>query len=341
MDEQRVYDVQGYEAVDSHGRRAGAVARAVTGEDGLRIHELVIEPEGGARPVTVAGGDIRHIDDLGRRVVLRPSVVPELAGGAYDEPGQERLTLRAEQPDIQVTARRAGEVRIHLRVEQRRAAVEVPLREERAIIARFDPAGDDPDPALAFVPYAVAAPVRCERPAVSRRTVVAEEVIIRRQAATGTVQVPLTLRRERLAVDDPQGLAHHAGGPATATHGETAMERGQDPGVDPNSMVLSDEAVALGTAIIGERSAEYTFNADGSFREDSGPALGLPVLTPSGDVLGTVAEVTEDRFKVSAPLARDYWLPITAITGQAPGGDLVISAVRDDLHALEMNPPAP
>ncbi len=336
MSEPRNHDVQGYEAVDSAGQRAGIVARAVTEDGGPHIRALLIAQEDGGPPVTVGAQDIRHIDDLARRVVLRPAVVPETArGDAGDTEGQtERMTLRAEQPDVQVSARQAGEVRIHTRVEERRAAVEVPLREERAIIARFDPSGDDPDPEMRFIPYVVAVPLMRERAAVERRTVVAEEITIGRRAETEQHSVPLTLRREHLTVDDPRGLARVDGDPG---RGATPMER--DTVIDTDSLLLSDEAVALGTAIIGERSPEYTFNADGSLREDRGPALGLPVQTPSGDVLGTVAEVTTDRFKVSVPLGRDLWLPITAITGQAPGGDLIVSTERDGLHDLEMDRP--
>lgn len=49
------------------------------------------------------------------------------------------------------------------------------------------------------------------------------------------------------------------------------------------------------------------------------PVMGAQIVTSDGVVLGTVAEIAPDRFKVSAPLEPDYWLRTRRIAG-APGG---------------------
>lgn len=67
--------------------------------------------------------------------------------------------------------------------------------------------------------------------------------------------------------------------------------------------------------------------------------LGTPVVAADGEVLGTVGEDAGDRFKVAAPLAEDYWLPKEAIAGMAPGGDLVVSAEKDDLDEAKVAAP--
>ncbi len=74
---------------------------------------------------------------------------------------------------------------------------------------------------------------------------------------------------------------------------------------------------------------------------DEGNALmeGTPVDTADGDVLGTVAADAGDRFKISAPLAPDYWLPRSLIAGVAPGGDLVVSVGHDQLDDAKVEGP--
>jgi len=67
---------------------------------------------------------------------------------------------------------------------------------------------------------------------------------------------------------------------------------------------------------------------------------GLPVVSADGESLGTVAEEAEDRFRVAAPLAPDYWLPKEAIAGLAAGGDLVLSLPEDAIDGHKLEAPA-
>lgn len=105
-----------------------------------------------------------------------------------------------------------------------------------------------------------------------------------------------------------------------------------------DGLPLSDEAESAGTAIIGERPVEYTFPTAGEISDES-LMIGTAVVTEEGDALGTVGEVAADRFKISALLARDYWLPRDLISGVAPGGDLVVAASKDELDGVTVEPP--
>ena len=70
-----------------------------------------------------------------------------------------------------------------------------------------------------------------------------------------------------------------------------------------------------------------------------GLMIGLPVVTEDGDILGTIAEDSIDRFKVSAPMAADYWLPKSVIAGIAAGGDLLVNVDDDDLDQHKVDAP--
>lgn len=83
-------------------------------------------------------------------------------------------------------------------------------------------------------------------------------------------------------------------------------------------------------AMLDEAAAEDT---------DRPLVAGMPLVTVDGDVLGTVGEVAADRFKVAAPMAPDYWLPLDAITGMAPGGDLVVGYTQDELDRVKLDGP--
>lgn len=101
---------------------------------------------------------------------------------------------------------------------------------------------------------------------------------------------------------------------------------------------LSAEQEAVGTVVVGEQPFEYTFGAMDSPSEDA-LVVGIPVVSADGETLGTVGEVAADRFKVSAPLAPDFWLPKDAVTGMAPGGDLAVSVTRDMLDEAKVDAP--
>jgi hypothetical protein len=66
---------------------------------------------------------------------------------------------------------------------------------------------------------------------------------------------------------------------------------------------------------------------------------GQRVITADGEELGSVKEVAAASFKVDAPMALDYWLPIDAVVVQQPGEDLVTAFARDRLADHIIEPP--
>jgi len=75
------------------------------------------------------------------------------------------------------------------------------------------------------------------------------------------------------------------------------------------------------------------------FSMDTPLMEGTPVEAADGAVLGTVAEDAGDRFKISTPLAADYWLPKASIAGMAPGGDLVVSVRSEEIDEAKVSGP--
>lgn len=66
---------------------------------------------------------------------------------------------------------------------------------------------------------------------------------------------------------------------------------------------------------------------------------GQRVVTADGEELGSVKEVAPLSFKVDAPMALDYWLPIDAVVQQEPGGDAITTFMRERLADHIIEPP--
>lgn len=80
----------------------------------------------------------------------------------------------------------------------------------------------------------------------------------------------------------------------------------------------------------------------------SGPSpdrivVGLAVFSVDGKRLGTVKEVRGDEFLIDRPMARDYWVPFTAVVRAGPTGgafrrgptmdtEIVLSVSADDIY---------
>jgi hypothetical protein len=75
------------------------------------------------------------------------------------------------------------------------------------------------------------------------------------------------------------------------------------------------------------------------FAPDTPLMEGMPVVDEEGEPLGTVGEDAGDRFRVAAPLARDYWLPKSLIIGMVAGGDLVVGVEADDIDEVKLEGP--
>ncbi len=92
-----------------------------------------------------------------------------------------------------------------------------------------------------------------------------------------------------------------------------------------------------GTGGMEERGERWEYLIP--FDEGAPLMVGTPVVASDGESLGTVDGVAADRFKVAALLAPDYWLPRRLITGMAPGGDIVVSVLQDELDAAKVEAP--
>lgn len=270
------------------------------------------------------------------------------------------LELQEERLRIERESRTAGTVRIGKKVIERVETVSVPLREEIIVIECISGNGTVMvgDRELREG-ETFELTVLKEEINVSKDVVVYEDVTIRKEQVTHTERVREILRREDLVVDhtgeltitgDPAEPAPAAASVSTVTpDGELesaptmqmdrqevrASQEASGGRTDGRGLPLSRDLEAAGTAIVGERPFAYTY---GVMSDDGdGPlAEGVPVVTSDGEPLGTVGEITEDRFQVRVLLGGDMWLPRSAVSGVAPGGDITLSGTRDELEVMEV-----
>jgi uncharacterized protein (TIGR02271 family) len=260
------------------------------------------------------------------------------------------LELQEERLRIERESRTAGTVRIGKKVIERVETVSVPLREEIIVIECVSGGGTVMvgDRELREG-ETFELTVLKEQVNVSKEVIVYEDVTIRKEQVTHTERVRETLRREDLVVDhsgdlsvtgDPSQAAPPAA-PTVTGSGLDAMTTarmdrdaidgdGQETG--DRGLPLSPELEASGTAVVGERPFAYTYGV----MEDGGDgplAEGVPVVTADGEPLGTIGEIAEDRFQVRIPLGGDLWLPRDAVSGMAPGGDIILTVTRDEVEA--------
>jgi hypothetical protein len=109
------------------------------------------------------------------------------------------------------------------------------------------------------------------------------------------------------------------------------------PGEQNDAGPLDPAWEAAGTTVVGRWPVTYTFPTTGA--PEGTLTAGVPLVTVDGETLGTIGAVAADRIKVSAPLAADYWLPISHLAGIAPGGDIVVSVPRDQIDRIKVGPP--
>ncbi len=63
-----------------------------------------------------------------------------------------------------------------------------------------------------------------------------------------------------------------------------------------------------------------------------GLAVGLPVYTRGGELLGKVKAVVEDRFKVDRPMRPDTWLTTRAVA-DVRDGRVILIPLTEELSA--------
>ena len=87
---------------------------------------------------------------------------------------------------------------------------------------------------------------------------------------------------------------------------------------------------------------------DSGILKASGPGadqitVGAAVVTIDGERIGTIKEVRGEEFLIDRPMARDYWVPFSAVVRAGPTGgafrrgptmdtEIVLSVSADDIY---------
>jgi uncharacterized protein (TIGR02271 family) len=111
-----------------------------------------------------------------------------------------RVELKQEELDVTKHERKAGEVRVRKDVVSEEKVVDVPVRRERVTVERHAVNPTTPAADANFREETVVVPVMAEEVDVQKRTVVAEEVVIRKDAYTSERRVADTVRREEVDI---------------------------------------------------------------------------------------------------------------------------------------------
>jgi len=128
------------------------------------------------------------------------TLVGERTTGTVDN--DVRVPVMEEQLSVGKHEVRRGLVRVHKRVNEEQASVNVPLREETVHVERHAASGDytGQTPANAFQEQDIEIELRGEEADVSKRAVVREEVEIDKDVVERNQQVNDTVRREEVDV---------------------------------------------------------------------------------------------------------------------------------------------
>lgn len=120
-------------------------------------------------------------------------------------PRRPAETTRLEE-ELEVGKRLApvGNVHVEKRVESNRLVEDVPREVERASIDRVSPGVGDSGEIETLPDGSVSIPVLEEELVVTKRVVVRERIIVRKESATVTERVEAELKRERVDVDIDQ-----------------------------------------------------------------------------------------------------------------------------------------
>jgi len=116
--------------------------------------------------------------------------------------GEEELRVQRAEEELRVgtTKREAGTLRVRKRVRTDRERMEVPVRREEVRVERVPVSGEATEVEIGEEEIVV--PVIEEEVVVSKRTVVKEEVRIRKDVVEGTEIVEEDVRREEIDVED-------------------------------------------------------------------------------------------------------------------------------------------
>lgn len=127
------------------------------------------------------------------------------------------VVLHEERVAIERRPQPAGVIRVAKSIDAEHGVVYVPRDREDAEMERHPAQEGDSGEVETLEDGSISIPVLEEEIVVTKRLVVRERVIVRRQRHTEEVPVEVELRRERVAiegsaadVDDPKDAAHHS-----------------------------------------------------------------------------------------------------------------------------------
>lgn len=130
------------------------------------------------------------------------------------DPAEETVVLHEEEASVDKRWEGVGYARFKREVDHERVEQEYPLRREGLVEERVPAAPDDSGKIETLPDGSISIPLFEEELIVTRRTVLRERVIVRKETAVEWQRVEAELRRERLEIDGrdaPDGAIDAAG----------------------------------------------------------------------------------------------------------------------------------
>ncbi len=134
---------------------------------------------------------------------LGPDAVQELYG-LSTEPVE--LVRREEEATITPTPREAGAVRLRKRVDRLLARADVARHVENAMVERRPAQVGDSGQVETLADGSISIPIFEEEIVVTKRMVVRERLIVRKEKRSEQVTVPLELKRERVEIEADESV---------------------------------------------------------------------------------------------------------------------------------------
>lgn len=230
------------------------------------------------------------------------------AGRSAGTEGEITVPVAEERLNVEKRETELGAVEVHKTVTEEQRTVPVELEREQVHVERVDVADRPVQPGEdVFQEGTIRVPVRGEEAVVSKEAVVTGEVVLNKEQTSERQTVADTVRKEQVEVaGDYREGADRAAAMASQTTGATT-----------------------GAAVGGQGGA---FDRT-QFREGTGV-----VGSDNGEV-GRIKEVRQDDFLVDRPMARDVYVPFSAVQG-VNGNQVVLNVPSYDVDAMGWaNPP--
>ncbi len=233
--------------------------------------------------------------------------------------GETKIPVAEEKLNVEKRQGQVGEVQLHKTVVEEQKNIPVELHREQVDVQTHDTT-DRPlrpgEQTAAFQEGTIRVPLMGEKAVVSKETVVTGEVALNKTETTQHQQISDTVRKERVEVD--KGLQGQQNRPVI-TNEQVGRDRSSAP---------------LSTHTHPHQNAGAGSNFSGSQL-----AAGAEVVDSNNEYLGTVKEVSGQTFLLDRSMARDVYVPFSAVQN-ASGQKIVLNipSVEIDNQGWE-NPP--